>query len=63
MRLKSAIERETGVGTRLRAGAPGALDVFVDGEQIWSKKKTGRMPSADELVGPIRRKLAGSGVP
>ena len=59
MSLKGAIERELGVPTRLRAGAPGALDVFVDGEQIFSKKKTGRLPRADELIGIIRGKLSG----
>ena len=61
MRLKTEIERELRVPTRLRVGAPGALDVFVDGEQIYSKRKTGRLPSADELIRVIRSKLpAGS---
>jgi selT/selW/selH-like putative selenoprotein len=55
--LKNAIEGELGVPTRLRAGAPGALDVFVDGEQIFSKKKAGRLPRADELISVIRGKL------
>ena len=57
MRLKDDIERELGLPTRLRAGAPGALDVFVDGEQIYSKKRTGRMPNSGELIGLIRGKL------
>jgi selT/selW/selH-like putative selenoprotein len=57
--LKKEIDRQLGVSTRLRAGAPGALDVFVDGEQIYSKKKAGRLPSADELIGAIRRKFTG----
>jgi selT/selW/selH-like putative selenoprotein len=56
--LKNDIEREFGVPIRLRAGAPGALDVFVDGEQIYSKKKTGRLPTADEVINLIRSKLA-----
>ncbi|MBV8810065.1 MAG: Rdx family protein [Acidobacteriaceae bacterium] len=63
MSLKSEIERELGVPTRLRTGGPGALDVFIDGEQIYSKKKTGRMPSADELIAAIRRKLPGTARP
>jgi hypothetical protein len=41
----------------LRAAAPGALDVFLDGEQIFSKKKARRMPRADELISAIRGKL------
>ena len=57
MSLKSAIEAELGIPTRLRAGAPGALDVFLDGEQIFSKKKARRMPRADELISAIRGKL------
>ena len=57
MSLKNHIEREFGGPIRLRAGAPGALDVYVDGEQIYSKKQTGRMPSADELITLIRGKL------
>ncbi len=43
---------------RLRIGAPGALDVFVDGEQIYSKKKSGRLPRADELIDLIRSRGA-----
>lgn len=58
MSLKNDIEREFGVPIRLRAGAPGALDVFVDGEQIYSKKKTGRLPTADEVINLVRSKLA-----
>ena len=58
MSLRNHIERELGVPIRVRAGAPGALDVFVDGEQIYSKKKTGRLPTADELISLIRSKFA-----
>jgi selT/selW/selH-like putative selenoprotein len=55
--LKNDIEREFHVPIKLRAGAPGALDVFVDGERIYSKKQTGRLPTADELIQLIRPKL------
>lgn len=58
MSLKSDIERELRVPVRLRIGAPGALDVFVDGEQIYSKKKSGRLPRADELIDLIRSRGA-----
>ncbi len=57
MSLKNEIEREFRVPIRLRAGAPGALDVFVNGEKIYSKKKTGRLPTADELIKLIRGKV------
>lgn len=56
MSLKNDIEREFGVPIRLRLGAPGALDVFVDGEQIYSKKKSGHLPTADEVIHLIRSK-------
>ena len=58
MSLKNDIEREFGVLIRLRIGAPGALDVLVDGEQIYSKRKTGRLPTSDELIHIIRSKIA-----
>jgi selT/selW/selH-like putative selenoprotein len=57
--LKTDIERELGVPIRLRAGGPGALDVYVDGEQIYSKKRVGRLPTADELVKLIRGRMPG----
>jgi selT/selW/selH-like putative selenoprotein len=56
--LKNDLEREFSVPIRLRMGGPGALDVFVDGEQIYSKKKTGRLPTSDELIQIIRSKAA-----
>jgi selT/selW/selH-like putative selenoprotein len=56
--LKKNIEREFHVPVRLRSGRPGALDVFVDGEQIYSKHQTGRLPTADELINLLRPKLA-----
>ncbi len=60
MSLKNEIERELNLPVRLRAGAPGGLDVSVDGEQIYSKRKTGRLPRADEIIGAIRSKLTGA---
>lgn len=58
MGLKNEIERQLTLPVRLRTGAPGVLDVFVDGERIYSKKKSGALPNADELINTIRRKLA-----
>jgi selT/selW/selH-like putative selenoprotein len=40
-------------------GGPGALDVYMDGEQIYSKKRTGRLPTADELIKLIRARAPG----
>jgi len=44
------------VPVRLRIGGPGALDVFLDGEKIYSKKQTGRMPSSEEIIGLVRER-------
>jgi len=52
--LKESIERELKIPTRIRMGAPGSLDVFADGAKIYSKKQTGRMPSAEEVVSLLR---------
>jgi predicted Rdx family selenoprotein len=59
--LKESIQRELGISTRIRIGGPGALDIFADGEKIYSKKQTGRMPSAEEVVGLLRSRTAHSG--
>lgn len=56
MRLKKRLEHELGIPIRLRIGAPGALQVLVDGESIYSKKQTGHLPSADEVIALIRGK-------
>lgn len=58
MSLKRRLEQELGIPVRIRMGGPGSLDVFFQGEQIYSKKQTGRMPSADELIQSVRKKLA-----
>ena len=54
MSLKESIERELAIPTRIRLGAPGALDIFVDGQRIYSKKETGRLPSSEEIVTLLR---------
>jgi predicted Rdx family selenoprotein len=56
VRLKNHIERELGLSIRLRAGAPGSLNVLLNGESIFSKKQAGRSPNAAEIVQLIREK-------
>ncbi len=58
MRLKKQIEQELNLPVRLRAGAPGSLNIFVNGEQVYSKRQTGRMPSAEEVIRLMREKMA-----
>jgi hypothetical protein len=49
-----SIEGQLKILTRIRLGAPGALDVFVDGQKTYSKKQTGWLPTADEIIELIR---------
>ncbi|HZS57024.1 MAG TPA: Rdx family protein [Bryobacteraceae bacterium] len=58
MSLKNRVEPEFGVPVRVRAGAPGSLDVYLNGEQIYSKRRSGRMPTAEELIKLIRGKVS-----
>lgn len=57
MSLKNDIERQLHVPVRLRLGGPGVLQVSVNGEQIYSKKETGRLPTSNEVINLIRAKL------
>lgn len=63
MSLKNAVEHELHVPVRLRAGAPGSLTVFIDGEQVFSRKQTGRSPTAAELIELIRGQAPAAGLP
>jgi len=52
--LKDSIESKLKIPTRIRFGPPGSLDVLVDGQKIYSKNQTGRLPTPDEIVNLIR---------
>jgi hypothetical protein len=52
--LKEGIEGKLKIPAQIRWGGPGSLDVFVDSQKIYSKKETGRLPSADEIIELIR---------
>jgi hypothetical protein len=54
--LKENIEGKLKIPTRIRLGAPGALDVFVDNQKIYSKKQAGRLPAIDEIIKLIRER-------
>ena len=54
MSLKESIEGKLKIPTRIRLGGPGVLDVLVDSHRIYSKKQTGRLPTADEIIELIR---------
>jgi predicted Rdx family selenoprotein len=52
--LKESIEGQLKIPTRIRLGGPGSLDVFVDKQRVYSKKQSGRLPEADEIIKLIR---------
>jgi hypothetical protein len=55
--LRDELKREAGVSPTIRWGMFGQLDVIVDGQVVFSKKTTGRMPRPGEvkaLVGARR---------
>lgn len=54
MSLKESIESKLKVPAAIRLGGPGVLDVFVDKQKVYSKKQTGRLPEADEILALIR---------
>lgn len=56
MSLKKRVESDLSIPVRVRAGMPGALDIFADGERIYSLKQSGRMPAPDEVVQLLRAK-------
>jgi predicted Rdx family selenoprotein len=39
-----------GVKPKMRWGQSGQLDVIVDGTVVFSKQKSGRIPTAEEIV-------------
>jgi selT/selW/selH-like putative selenoprotein len=52
------MERELGLSIRLRAGAPGSFVVLLNGEQIYSKKRTGRSPNPADIIQLIHAKTS-----
>ena len=57
MSLKEDIERELQISTRIRLGGPGSLDIIADGEKVYSKKNTGRLPTGEEIINLLRRQM------
>jgi Rdx family protein len=51
--LKQEIDRQLGVVSKIRIGAPGALEVRLDGEILFSAKAAKRMPKSGEILALI----------
>jgi selT/selW/selH-like putative selenoprotein len=48
--LKETIERQLKIPTKIKMGSLGAFEVFFNGDRIFSKKETGRMPQQEEIM-------------
>jgi hypothetical protein len=35
-------------------GGPGSLNIYVDGQQIYSYQKSGRLPQSTEIIAQLR---------
>lgn len=60
MSLKQSLEKELGISVPVRAGPPGSLNVFLNGERIFSRNEQGQPPSAADIAQLVRAK-SGSG--
>ena len=56
MSLKQDIEKKLGVPVKVKAGMPGSMDVYLDGERIYSKAETGKMPQYADIVPAIEKR-------
>jgi hypothetical protein len=57
--LKSDIEQKLGYSVKLRAGMPGSLDIYADGERIYSKGKSSKLPQAGDILPLLEARRAG----
>jgi len=56
--LKQEIDRKLGVVSKIRIGAPGSLEVRLDGKVLFSAKAAKRMPTSGEILGLIASQQA-----
>ena len=49
MGLKQDLEKELGITAQIRRGTWGTFDVYLDGNLIFSKQQTRRLPSSSEI--------------
>ena len=54
MSLKHDIERDLKIPVSVKMGRPGALNVYVNGQQVYSYQRTGKFPTSQEIVDLIR---------
>ena len=52
--MAAALEKEFGIEAELIRGGRGAFEVLADGQLIYSKYKTGRHATHDEILAAVR---------
>ena len=50
MSLKQDVEKKLGIPVKLKAGMPGSMDVYLDGQRIFSKAQTGKMAQYSDIA-------------
>lgn len=53
MSLKKLFAEKFGIKSRISMGGLGMLDVYVDGQRIFSYKEAGHMPEDEEILALI----------
>jgi selenoprotein W-related protein len=53
--LATELKRRLGLDSQLIPGGGGVFDVTVDGKLIFSKKKVGRFPEVQEILGALEK--------
>ena len=48
------MREELGIESKLIRGTDGVFDVVADGSVVFSKHRTGRFPSHDEIIAALR---------
>jgi len=51
--LATELKKRLGIDSHLTPGGGGIFDVTVDGKLIFSKKKAGRFPDVQEILGAL----------
>jgi hypothetical protein len=52
--LKQDLERELKVPVKLKLGRPGALNVYADGQQVYSYQRTKKYPVTAQIIELLR---------
>ena len=55
--MAADIQKSIGLEATLERGASGVFEVLVDGEAVFSKRKTGRFPLPGEVEGLLKARL------